>query len=202
VRDAFGCEIYDSYSTKELGCIAIQCSHNTNLHVADELFLLEIIDEETGKPVAIGETGAVVVTSFYNQAMPLIRYRLGDLATLGAPCPCGRGLTVLSAIAGRNRQLFRFPGGKTTMPDLSTADYVKLLGARKWQAAQTGDTVIEIRFVSDAPEEEQDRAAFAAAANKHFPLELTYVFKQLDAIPNLSSGKFFEHICELPENES
>ena len=82
-----GCEIHDSYSNEEFGSIAWQCSEGTNLHVADELFLLEVIDEETGEPCEPGETGSVVITSFYNYAMPLIRYKLGDLATLGPPAP-------------------------------------------------------------------------------------------------------------------
>ena len=59
----------------------------TNLHVADELVLLEVMDDQTGKPCEAGETGSVVITSFFNQAMPLIRYKLGDLATVGHPVP-------------------------------------------------------------------------------------------------------------------
>ncbi len=202
VRETLDCEIHDSYSTEEFGSIGWQCPDGTNLHVADELFLLEVIDEESGEPCEPGETGSVVITSFYNYAMPLIRYKLGDLATSGPPCPCGRGLTSLTNIAGRRRQLFRFPGGETIMPGLATRIFVEYLHARKWQAAQIGDEVIEIRFVSDAPEDQQDREAFATAANKRFQRELKYVFKQMGVIPPQPSGKFFEYVCELPEAEN
>lgn len=199
VRRVLGCEIRDSYSTEELGCLAWQCPDGTNLHVADELVLLEVINDDTGLPCKAGETGSVVVTSFFNQAMPLIRYRLGDLATVGPPCACGRGLTSLTAITGRRRQLFRFPNGETIMPGLTTRFFTDFLKARKWQVAQTGGETIEVRFVSDATEDQQDRSAFAAAANRRFQQELSYIFRQVDAIAPQPSGKFFEYVCELED---
>ena len=199
VHDTFGCEIYDSFSCEEFGCIACQCSENTNLHVADELFLLEVIDVETGKTCDPGETGSVVITSFYNHAMPLIRYKLGDLATVGPPCDCGRGLTTIREIVGRQRQVFRFPNGESIMPGMSTTMFANFLHARKWQVAQIADETIEIRFVSASTEDDQDRDAFANAANTRFKRELKYIFTQLDEIPPQPSGKFFEYICELSD---
>jgi phenylacetate-coenzyme A ligase PaaK-like adenylate-forming protein len=62
---------------------------------------VEVLDEE-GRPCAPGETGRVVATSLNNFAMPLIRYETGDTAEVGAPCPCGRGLPVLTRIMGRD----------------------------------------------------------------------------------------------------
>ena len=198
VRNTFSCEIIDSYSCEEFGCIACQCSQGKNLHVADELYLLEVIDDETGIPCGAGETGSVVITSFYNNAMPLIRYKLGDFATVGPPCSCGRGLTSLSEIVGRQRQIFRFPNGDSIMPGMSTTMFEDFLHARKWQIAQIEDETIEIRFISETKEEDQDREAFAKAANTRFKRELKYVFTQLDEIPPQPSGKFFEYVCELP----
>ena len=53
-------------------------------------------------PAAPGEMGAILVTDLLNRAMPLIRYRIGDLAAWAAgPCPCGRGLPRLERVAGR-----------------------------------------------------------------------------------------------------
>jgi len=199
VREHLGCEVWDSYSTEEFGCLAWQCPQGTNLHIADELVLLEVIDDMTGKPCGPGETGSVIITSFFNQAMPQIRYKLGDLATVGPPCACGRGLTSLASIVGRRRQLFRFPNGDTVMPGLATKLFDEFLHARKWQAAQISGQTIEIRFVSDVPEDQQDRAAFVDAANRRFQQKLTYVFRQVDAIATQPSGKFFEYVCELPE---
>ena len=75
----------------------------------------------------------------------------------------------MTAIAGRRRQLFRFPGGETIMPGLATRIFADFLHARKWQAAQIGEETIEIRFVSDIPEDQQDRAAFIASRKQALP---------------------------------
>lgn len=55
---------------------------------------------EDGTPSAPDETGRVLVTPLHNLAMPLIRYDIGGAAEVGAPCPCGRGLPVLTRILG------------------------------------------------------------------------------------------------------
>mgnify|MGYP000113622014 CR=1 FL=1 len=65
-------------------------------------------------PILVYATSLIsVVTPFYNLAMPLIRYDIGDYAEAGAPCACGRTLPVLARIMGRSRNMLRLPGGGT-----------------------------------------------------------------------------------------
>src|SRR3546814_10844500 len=89
-RDVWGLKIADLYSTQEAGYLALQCPEHEHYHVQSEAVLLEVLDEED-RPCRPGEVGRVVVTPLTNFAMPMIRYAVGDLDEVGAPCPCGRG---------------------------------------------------------------------------------------------------------------
>jgi phenylacetate-CoA ligase len=72
------------------------------MHVNEDHFLPEIVDPETGEPVAEGEEGVLVFTTLTKQALPLIRYWTGDITSLSSePCACGRTLARMGRIKGR-----------------------------------------------------------------------------------------------------
>src|SRR5206468_12104558 len=72
------------------------------LHVNDDHFLVECIDLETGAQVRDGDPGELVFTTLTKEALPLLRYRTGDLASLNhEPCACGRTLVRMSKVLGR-----------------------------------------------------------------------------------------------------
>jgi phenylacetate-CoA ligase len=74
----------------------------SGLHVNEDHFLPEIVDPETGEPLAEGEAGVLVFTTLTKEALPLLRYWTGDITTLdSAACPCGRTLVRMGAIVGR-----------------------------------------------------------------------------------------------------
>lgn len=97
----FACEPFDRYGVAEIGNIGAECKAHRGLHVNPGVFL-ELLRPGTNEPVKPGETGEIVVTPLTSEAMVLIRYRTGDLASLmkGA-CPCGRPGPRLAGIAGR-----------------------------------------------------------------------------------------------------
>jgi phenylacetate-CoA ligase len=101
-REAWGVPVAHIYRAEEVGPLALQCPAHEHFHIQCEQALVEVLDD-AGKPCAAGETGRVVATPLNNFAMPLIRYDLGHFAEVGAACPCGRGLPVLSRIFGRTR---------------------------------------------------------------------------------------------------
>ena len=71
-------------------------------HVNEDHFLPEVVDAETGEPLPEGEQGVLVFTTLTKQALPLVRYWTGDIASLSsAPCSCGRTLMRMGRIAGR-----------------------------------------------------------------------------------------------------
>jgi phenylacetate-CoA ligase len=100
--DAFGANIINEYGCSELDIIAFECP-NKSLHVqADNIFLEVAKNKEVGI-----EDGDVVVTDLNNVAMPIIRYALGDCATLSKDdCGCGMRFPVLAEIHGRTSERY------------------------------------------------------------------------------------------------
>ncbi len=112
VRDALlarGVAGYQAYATAELGVIAYETEARQGL-VVDEGVIVEIVRPGTGDPVAEGEVGEVVVTTF-NADYPLIRFATGDLsAVLAGPSPCGRSNMRIKGWMGRADQTTKVKG--------------------------------------------------------------------------------------------
>ena len=103
LRRAWQCEILDHYGLTETayGC-AVECRAHQGFHVRELDVLIEIVDISGRKVLAQGEEGEVVITTLQRQAMPLVRYRTGDVACLlTAPCACGSPLRRLGPVRGR-----------------------------------------------------------------------------------------------------
>ena len=99
--------------------MATQCPDCGEYHLASEVGHVEIMRED-GRAAALGQSGRIVVTPFYNYAMPLIRYDMGDFAEAGIAKPtCRRRLPTLRRILGRARNRFRFRDGSIIWPELA-----------------------------------------------------------------------------------
>jgi len=108
----FEAPVRDSYGMSEVGTIATQCELGA-YHVEAERLWLEVVGDD-GSLLPPGGVGELVVTNLINRAMPLLRYRTGDIGTLGdTPCPCGRPHRVLRLIEGREPGRITLPGGVT-----------------------------------------------------------------------------------------
>ncbi len=104
-----GIQAYQSYATADLGLIAYETTAREGL-VLDEGVIVEIVRPGTGDPLAAGEVGEVVVTSF-NPDYPLIRFGTGDLsAVLPGACPSGRTNTRIKGWLGRADQTAKVRG--------------------------------------------------------------------------------------------
>jgi phenylacetate-CoA ligase len=110
----FGAPIFDQYGCGEVGGIAYECSHHMGLHIAIEHVVVEILDEHN-QPCKPGVMGRVALTALDNHATPFVRYINGDEAMLlPDPCPCGRGLPLMSAIQGRTSDMIHGVNGNRT----------------------------------------------------------------------------------------
>lgn len=104
-----GIDVYECYATADLGMIAYQTAAREGL-VVEEGVLVEIVRPGTGDPVAPGEVGEVVVTTF-NKAYPLVRFATGDLsAVLPGISPCGRTNMRIKGWMGRADQTTKVKG--------------------------------------------------------------------------------------------
>jgi phenylacetate-CoA ligase len=83
--------------------VAAECPEaRDGLHVQEDHFLVEVIDPATGSPVEDGTDGELVFTTLTKEALPLLRYRTGDIASVThEPCVCGRTFARMSAVRGR-----------------------------------------------------------------------------------------------------
>jgi phenylacetate-CoA ligase len=189
VADHWGVPLVDLYSTRESGYVALQCPDHDHYHLQAESMLVEVIDD-AGKPCAPGETGSVVVTPLHNFAFPLIRYALGDIAEVGDPCPCGRGLPVLRRILGRSRNLMKFPDGSSRWPVFGIPGFLSIAPIRQFQFVQRSLEELEIRLAVERPltPQEQQRFGEHVIAQLRHPFRLNWVF--LQEIPRPPSGKF------------
>jgi phenylacetate-CoA ligase len=92
--------------------VACECAEErTGSHVNEDHFLPEVVDPESGEQLPEGEVGVLVFTALTKQALPLIRYWTGDLASLSSePCSCGRTLVRMSALRGRTDDMLIIRG--------------------------------------------------------------------------------------------
>ncbi len=92
--------------------VAAECPEaRDGLHVMEDHFLVEVVDPKTGAPLPDGTDGELVFTTLTKEAMPLLRYRTGDIASLNRePCVCGRPFARMSPVRGRHDDMLIIRG--------------------------------------------------------------------------------------------
>ncbi|MDD1701537.1 MAG: phenylacetate--CoA ligase [Methanoregula sp.] len=98
-----GIKAYDIYGTSELsGPMFTECAEQNGFHIWSDIALVEVIDPKTGEPVEPGEKGELTLTMLQKEALPMIRYRIGDISSVDEEvCPCGRTSPRIKRIQGR-----------------------------------------------------------------------------------------------------
>ena len=197
-REAFGAEIADSYGSQEVGHVATQCPDCGEYHLASEVGHVEIMRED-GRAAALGQSGRIVVTPFYNYAMPLIRYDMGDFAEAGIANPtCRRRLPTLRRILGRARNRFRFRDGSIIWPELADFRLHELVSYTDVQLLQIDLDHIEIRYVPAKAAKPVDRTLLEQRIREALGQPVSV---SLTAVPNLGRityGKIEDCVCLLP----
>lgn len=189
VREAFDVPVIDEYSTIEAGPIAFECPEQGNLHVCSETVYVEVLDEK-GRACRPGHVGRVVVSVLHNFAMPLLRYELGDLAEVGAPCACGRGSPVLRRVLGRSRGLFTYPDGSRRQPNMSSLVNQEVLPIRQYKVVQTHVDRVRVTLVTPSSPSAQTRDALIAAVRRDLGYDFEVQLEFVDHIPRAESGKY------------
>lgn len=113
IQKRWGMLATDNYGLSELGGPGFsgECELLCGQHVAEDQYIVEIVDPETLQPVAPGQKGEVVITSLNREAVPVVRYRTKDISSIDyAPCQCGRTTARLSKFAGRSDDMMVIRG--------------------------------------------------------------------------------------------
>ncbi|RKY62096.1 MAG: phenylacetate--CoA ligase, partial [Candidatus Latescibacterota bacterium] len=103
----------DNYGLSEVmgPGVSGECEEKAGLHIAEDHFIPEVVDPETGEVLPPGEQGELVLTTITKEALPLIRYRTGDITRLVYdPCPCGRTHVRMERVSGRTDDMLIIRG--------------------------------------------------------------------------------------------
>ena len=110
IKEKWDVQLYATYSSTEMSTTFPECEYGCGGHHHPELIIVEIIGDDD-QPVKPGEVGEVVVTTLGVEAMPLLRFRTGDMASIHTePCKCGRNSFRISPIVGRKNQMIKLKG--------------------------------------------------------------------------------------------
>jgi phenylacetate-CoA ligase len=195
----FGCKLYDAYGAIETGIIAAKCAQCGDYHPAEGHMAVEILRND-GLPVRPGETGNVVVTPLFNSAMPLIRYNIGDLATLSNK-KCTISKMSISQILGRQRHTFKLADGRRITPMLPAWDLARL-GVRRYKLIQTSLQMIEFHYVPERMDVDLTNEVIQPLIDTYLDPDFTVdVFKK-QHLPRLPGGKYLMHESMLPHDDA
>lgn len=110
IETTFSTRVYNEYGSGELGSVAHECEHGS-MHVMAENMIVEVLDGQ--ETCGFNKVGELVITELNNIAMPLIRYRTGDMASISdKKCQCGRSLPVIENLVGRSYDMVRNKEGE------------------------------------------------------------------------------------------
>jgi phenylacetate-CoA ligase len=181
IDEVFGVPATNRYGCEEVSLIASECERHDGLHVAAESVYTEV------EP-----SGHLLVTDLSNYAMPLIRYRVGDVVTVSDdPCPCGRGLPLLGKVMGRDADYVVTPAGSLISGISLTENFAVLVGGvAQMQLVQEEVTFLRVRMVPDDTFTAASRGQIAKLVADTFGPKMRHEVELVDAIPQDPSGKY------------
>ena len=148
IEDRLGAKVWDAYGQTELVGLIQECAAG-GFHLASDFGILEILDD-TGNPVEKGQPGNFVWTGLQNEAMPLIRYKIGDIGEWckEQACPCGKYTPLVHPIITRDSDYLKTPNGKIYSPRMIN-QYLKGANFQYCQIVQKSKYSWVIRYISN-----------------------------------------------------
>ncbi|MDX2268734.1 MAG: hypothetical protein NW208_11555 [Bryobacter sp.] len=195
VGSAFGCRIYDQYGQTEMQSFWFECRYG-RMH-AHPLFGLTEILRPNGEPCRPNEMGDVVLTGFLNQAMPLLRYEVGDRAAFSdeSKCPCGRNMPIIAGIEGRRDDYLYSPErGLVGRMDPALKG---INGILECQFVQHTPTSLDIYYVPTTDFTHEELARFRANLEDRLGGSLLLRFHAKQSLERGANGKLRAVVSKL-----
>lgn len=105
-----GIKLYSTYASTEMSTTFTECEYQQGGHHHPELIITEVLDD-AGNRVGENESGELTITTLGVEAMPLVRFRTGDIVTIHiGTCACGRNTARVSPVLGRKQQMIKYKG--------------------------------------------------------------------------------------------
>lgn len=192
IRQGLGVEPRNEYGTADAGLIGYECTEG-KIHLVEENLYIEN-DEE----------GNLLITDLFNKAFPLVRYKIGDMASISeVPCACGLHTRTIDGLQGRTNDVAVLKSGKR-IPGL-TFYYISraLLESsgvlKEFIIRQTALDTFEFDVVSDKPLAAKDIEELQKTAEEYLEEGLNIVVHQVEKIERPASGKIKHFYLELNE---
>ena len=197
IEKAFGCPVYNRYGSTEFKNIASECLERRGMHINIDNIIVEVLDKD-GNPI-VGEPGDIVVTDLRNLAMPMIRYRIGDIGIMSDEvCPCGRNFPMLAQVIGRENDILRLPDGTTMTSQYFAWAFLYMPGVSRYRAIQKSLSRLVIFIVTDGTmTREQVRDWILDTCDDITARGLEISIEFVDEIPLTTAGKYVFFISEL-----
>ncbi len=110
IADKWNLRLYSTYASTEMSTAFTECAHAMGGHHHPELIIVETLDDDN-QPVPDGQPGELAFTTLGIEAMPLVRFKTGDIVKLHRdPCPCGRNTLRVGPVIGRKQQMIKYKG--------------------------------------------------------------------------------------------
>ncbi|MFM9987445.1 phenylacetate--CoA ligase [Flavobacterium sp.] len=110
ITDKWNIKLFSTYASTEMSTAFTECEHSIGGHHHPELIIIEVLDENN-KPVKNGESGELTFTTIGVEAMPLVRFKTGDIVQLYTEsCACGRNTLRVGPVIGRKQQMIKYKG--------------------------------------------------------------------------------------------
>lgn len=170
ITSKWNIKLFSTYASTEMSTAFTECEHGVGGHHHPELIIVEVLDDEN-KPVKEGESGELTITTIGVEAMPLIRFKTGDIVKLHTnPCMCGRNTLRVGPVVGRKQQMIKYKG--TTLYPPAMNDVLNDFGAIDNYLIQIytndlGTDEIVIKIAVNSPKEE-----FLTEVKDHFRAKL------------------------------
>ena len=190
LRDILGGELFSSYGTRECSMIALQCLSG-NSHLVPWINYIEIVDK-FGKHVPQGAEGRIIVTYFWNEVTPFIRYDIGDRGIIyGGHCPCGRKTPIIKFTGRASLGMIDLPKGRQRsvlgVINSITQDFHREIA--RFQLEQAGEKVFIFRLVPTSHYSAKTRDALFRYFNALFNNEVTCRIEETREILPNNEGK-------------
>ncbi len=200
--EVFGAVTYERYGAREIGTLASEVNCHRGLHIFEPSYVIEVVDER-GQAVVPGEMGELVVTDLCNRAMPLIRYRTGDMVALDESlCGCGCTWHRISRVGGRILDLVTRPDGSRVAGQVML-DVLRAVAMNyRVQISQTAVNTFVIRHLETDTIDGDIRRRLLESFKAYLGAEVTLEYEKVKELTYDKSGKYRWFINELNRRTS
>jgi phenylacetate-CoA ligase len=189
IKEKWNIKLFSTYASTEMSTAFTECEQQIGGHQHPELIITEILDDD-GNSVKEGESGELTITTLGVEAIPLLRFKTGDIVKAHyEPCQCGRNTMRLGPVIGRKQQMIKYKGTTLYPPAMNDIlnDFNNILCYQiVIQSSEIGLDEILIKISTDS-----DSGSFVSEVRDHFRAKLRVSPKiELVEFDNLSKTVF------------